>query len=235
VTWRGSEVKGLSVCVITQNERFEPLRFLANVSPVASEIVVVDGGAADDRCEVLGRHPAVRVVRRPFDDFTSQKNFAISQARGTWILMLDSDELLSDPLRNALPHLMRRWFVQFWKIRRVWLVSLDPPRYVAGRLFDHDFEIRLFRNRPNFRYPPERTVHQIFDRSTRGRGAKYRGGSILHLDFVFNDREARQAKVARYAAMDPESHAQGMNRSYLFEDGPHAILPLGEPCEALAL
>lgn len=225
----------LSVCVITENEPFEARRFLANVEPVADEILIVDGGSRDGRRALLAAHPKVRIVERPFDNFTDQKNFAFSQARGKWILMLDTDELLSDPLRAALPKLTRAWFVSYWKILRRWLVSLDPPRFVSCESLGRDYEIRLFRNQPRFRFPAHMPVHHMFDTQALGWGRKFRGGSILHLDFVHNDRAAREAKVARYASMDPASHALGLNRGYLFEDEPHELLPLDEPCQALAL
>jgi glycosyltransferase involved in cell wall biosynthesis len=223
----------LSIALITQNERFDARRWLANMSPVADELLIVDGGSTDDRRAILGADPKTRIVERTFDNFTNQKNFAFSQCRSDWILMVDSDELLSDRLREAIPGLIGAWCLDYWKILRIWLVSLDPPRYVRSHHLVSDYEIRLFRNKPNFRYPTGRGVHHIFDKETRGRGKKYRGGAILHLDFVFNDRAAREAKVAKYARMDPESHARGLNAGYLFEDDPYEFVLLDDPCAEL--
>lgn len=226
--------KTISVCLITQQERFDARRFRDNVAPIADELLVVDGGSSDDRRAVLSEHPGTRVVERPFDNFTNQKNFAFSQAKGDWIFMMDSDELLGDDLRDALPGLASARCVDFWKIRRLWLVSLDPPRYVASPGLEWNYEIRLFRNAPNFRYPASTGgVHHIFDKKTRGRGRKFRGGALLHLDFVFNDRAAREAKIARYARMDPEAHARGLNDGYIFENHPHEFRALEEACAAL--
>jgi len=55
------------------------------------EIVVVDGGSTDGTAATARSH-GCRVVRRPFDSFCRQRNHAIEQARGDWVLSIDADE-----------------------------------------------------------------------------------------------------------------------------------------------
>lgn len=211
----------LSVCLVTQDqERLLP-RLLENVAPVADEIVAVDGGSRDATAAILRAHPKVRYEHRPFDTITRQKNHAISLARCDWVLVIDSDELLSDSLRDALPSLIgacrRRWY----KLPRYWLISEDPPRYVHADALYPDFQLRLFKNLPLFRYGEGQPVHHHFPRDGRGPGKKLRGwGHLFHLDFVLNDRAAREAKVARYEQVCPDHSA---NRAYLWEDLPHEV------------
>ena len=57
----------------------------------ADEILVIDSMSTDgtpEKAEELG----AKVIRREFDDFSSQKNFAIEQATYDWIFVLDADE-----------------------------------------------------------------------------------------------------------------------------------------------
>ncbi|MBX3465403.1 MAG: glycosyltransferase family 2 protein [Planctomycetes bacterium] len=216
----------LSVVVVTQDRAALLPRFLANVAPVADEIVAVDGGSKDATADVLQAHPKVRYARRDFDTFPRQKNHAISLATSDWVLVLDSDELLSAELRQALPNLLHACRKRWYKLPRYWLVSLDPPRYVHADALYPDHQLRLFRNAPFWRYEEQRVpLHERFPRDGRGPGKKLRRGHILHLDFMLNDRATREAKVARYEQVWPGHSA---NRAYLWEDLPHEMRACAE-------
>lgn len=218
----------LSVCVVTQDQAGQLGPLLANVSPVADEIVAVDGGSADATEALLRASPKVRYFRRDLDTIARQKSFALDQARGDWILVVDTDELLSDSLRDAIPGLLRTRCRSWFKLPRYWVVRRDPPLYVHSEAHYPDFQLRLFRNAPPFRYRADQPVHAHFPRQGRGRGKKLRGSChIVHLDFLLNDRRKREEKVARYDRIDPAAHET--NLMYLYEDLAHEIRPCGEP------
>ena len=67
----------------------------------ADEILVIDSFSSDNTVEVAGKAGA-RVMQREFDDFSSQKNFAIRQATHEWILVIDADERVSDELADEI-------------------------------------------------------------------------------------------------------------------------------------
>jgi glycosyltransferase involved in cell wall biosynthesis len=209
----------LSVVLVTQSQAALLPRWLANVDPVAEEIVAVDGGSQDGTAELLRAHPKVRYARRDVDTIGRQKSFAISLALCDWVLVLDSDELLSDPLRSALPRLLGSHRNQWYKLPRYWLLSLEPPRYVHADLLYPDYQLRLFRNTPFWRYE-DLPSHARFPRRGRGPGRKLRRGHLLHLDFALHDRARREQKFARYESLQPGYSA---NRAYLWEDLPHEI------------
>jgi len=214
----------LSVCCIVQNNEALLPRFLANVERIADEIVAVDGGSTDATLEILRSNSRVRVVERPFDGFTNQKNAAIDAARGDWVLMLDSDELVSDVMATALPRLLRSRFRRWYKFPRYWLASEDPPMYVNSAKLYPDFQLRLFRNLPFFRYEAGRPVHERFPKRGRGWGRKLRKGHVVHLAFLTMSREDRERKAAAYSALNPSQ--ESTNMMYLREDSRHSI----EPC-----
>jgi glycosyltransferase involved in cell wall biosynthesis len=207
----------LSVCLVTQNAARLLPRLLANVDEVADEIVAVDGGSTDETCGILGAHAKVRLLHRPFDGrFAEQKNFAFAAARGDWILCVDSDELLGDRLRAKIPDLIRsRWYVHY-KLARYWILSGPPWTYVRSPIHYPDFQLRLFRNVPAFRYTPDRIVHHHFPREGRGRGRRLRRLHLFHFDFVLADREARERKFRRYSEIEPRTAST--SRMYLYED-----------------
>jgi glycosyltransferase involved in cell wall biosynthesis len=218
----------LTVALVTQDQEALLPRLLENVAPIADEIVAVDGGSRDATPDILRAHPKVRYERRPFDTISRQKNHAISLARSDWVLVVDSDELLSDSLRTAVPSLLRACRKRWYKLPRYWIAALDPPRYVHADGLYPDFQLRLFQRLPVFRYTEDRAVHEHFPKEGRGPGAKLRGTChIFHLDFLLNDRSKREAKVARYDALGPDRRET--NRLYLFEDLPHEIRPCAEP------
>ncbi|MGA9269905.1 MAG: glycosyltransferase family 2 protein [Lutimonas sp.] len=67
----------------------------------ADEILVIDSFSSDKTVEVA-RDAGAKVVQRKFDDFSTQKNFAIRQATHEWILVIDADERVSDELGEEI-------------------------------------------------------------------------------------------------------------------------------------
>lgn len=218
----------LSVCLITQNVAAFLPYCLAGFEDLADEIIVVDSYSNDGTVELLRNHPKVRLFHRRFQDhFGAQKNFAIEQARGEWVLIVDSDEILGDRLRERLPRLIASPRLSHYKLARYWVVSGPPWVHVQSEKHYPDYQLRLFRNRPHFRYGPDKVVHTHFPRSGRGPGRKLGRCHIFHFDFLLKDRAAREAKVSRYLKLEPGS--SGTSQMYLYETCPHRLRECLEP------
>lgn len=91
----------LSVAIIAFNEERNIERCLLSVKDVADEIVVVDSGSKD-KTEEICRSYAVRFIYHPFEGHIQQKNYAIEQCSGDFILSLDCDEALSEELKKSI-------------------------------------------------------------------------------------------------------------------------------------
>ncbi|MCB1326316.1 MAG: glycosyltransferase family 2 protein [Spirochaetales bacterium] len=136
---------GLSVCIITLNEQDRLPRCLDSVS-FADELIVVDSGSKDETAAVA-RERGARVVKRAFEGFVIQKNFAISLARFEWVLVIDADEVVTPELARAIQEVTGRDDVQAngpvaYRVARM--------SYYLGRWIRHsgwypDYNIRLFR------------------------------------------------------------------------------------------
>jgi glycosyltransferase involved in cell wall biosynthesis len=90
----------ISAVVIT----FDSARLLSAVLSALSwcdEIVVVDSGSSDRTLEIAREHGA-RIIPRAFDGFGPQKAFAVQEARNPWVLVVDSDEVVTDALREEI-------------------------------------------------------------------------------------------------------------------------------------
>jgi len=91
----------LSVVIITYNEAANIGRCLRSVAGIADEIVVVDSASTDETCAIAAGYGA-RIFQRTFDGYSGQKNFANECASHDWVLSLDGDEELSEPLRQSI-------------------------------------------------------------------------------------------------------------------------------------
>lgn len=84
----------LSLCMIVKNEKHNLPRCLASVKPYVDEMIIVDTGSEDGTPEIALQYAAKVKYFEWCDDFAAARNYAISQASGDWILMLDADEEL---------------------------------------------------------------------------------------------------------------------------------------------
>ena len=150
----------LSVALITYNEEQNLRRTLESVR-WADQIVVVDSGSTDRTVEVARSFNA-EVVERPWSGFAAQKNFALSQCTGQWILSLDADEELSPELQCQIRTLLStNPPVDAFRLRRR---NLFLGRWIRHGGFYPDSKLRLFRRaaagsaqRPHFE---DRPVHE---------------------------------------------------------------------------
>lgn len=90
----------LSAIILTRNEERNIKECLASVS-FADEMLVVDSGSTDRTATIAKEHGA-RVIAHPFVDFAAQRNFAMSQALGDWVLFIDADERVTPELAEEI-------------------------------------------------------------------------------------------------------------------------------------
>jgi len=95
----------LSAIVLTRNEEQNIEDCLAALS-WADELLVVDSGSTDRTVTLAEKHGA-RVVTHPFTDFADQRNFAMSQATGDWVLFIDADERVTPELAEEITGILR--------------------------------------------------------------------------------------------------------------------------------
>lgn len=137
----------ITACIITLNEADRIDDCLASLSCV-DEIVVVDSGSTDDtaaRCAAAG---AV-FVHHDWPGHVAQKQYAVDRASNDWVLCLDADERLSEPLRRAIEALKRDGAAG---VEGVAGFRLNRHTEYLGRWIDHSgwypqWRLRLFDRR----------------------------------------------------------------------------------------
>lgn len=95
----------ISAIVLTRNEERNIKDCLASLS-WADEMLVVDSGSTDGT-RVLAEKQGARVVTHPFTNFSAQRNFAMSQVTGEWVLFIDADERVTPELAGEMTEVLK--------------------------------------------------------------------------------------------------------------------------------
>jgi glycosyltransferase involved in cell wall biosynthesis len=136
----------VSVCMISGAEAHRIGKALESVHSWASEIIVVLNREVSDGTDSIAASFGAKVYREPWKGHIAQKNSAAEKASQPWILGLDADEVVSDPLRDE-------FFCTLSDAKRVGTCSgFDFPRlsFFQGRWIRHgdwypDHQLRLWK------------------------------------------------------------------------------------------
>ena len=90
----------ITAIIPTLNEEIHIAEAIKSVS-FADEIIVIDSFSTDKTLEIAEKMD-VKIIKRKFDDFSSQKNFAISHASNPWIYILDADERVTPQVQKEI-------------------------------------------------------------------------------------------------------------------------------------
>jgi ubiquinone/menaquinone biosynthesis C-methylase UbiE len=145
----------ISVMIIAKNEEARIEEALKSAQ-WADEIIVVDSFSTDRTVEIAKKYTD-KIFQRAFDDFSAQKNFALSKCSNNWIFSLDCDERISPGLQKAiLSAADTSYGYSAYKIKRINKIFGKELRYAAG----NDYPVRLFnKERAKFLQP----IHEILD------------------------------------------------------------------------
>lgn len=91
----------VSVIIICKNEAHIVHNVIQSVLPLTDDILVADTGSRDNTIAVA-KHAGAKVTQLPWQGFGPTKNSAIAQAKYDWILSLDADEIIDEPLLKEL-------------------------------------------------------------------------------------------------------------------------------------
>lgn len=146
----------ISVLIITLNEG-ENLKKLLPDLDFADEIIIVDSFSNDHTESVSRSFPKVIFLQHKFENFSAQRNFAISQAKNDWILFLDADEILTAQLKQEIIDTLNNTITySAYFFERVFMFENTILKY-SGNQTDKIF--RLF-NKNFAKYDENRLVHE---------------------------------------------------------------------------
>lgn len=133
-------MKKITAIIPTLNEEIHIEEAIKSVG-FANEIIVIDSFSSDKTLELAKKHN-VKIIKRKFDDFSSQKNFAIDQAQHDWIYILDADERVTPDVEKEVIEAVKNPgnYVGFY-VRRSFYLSGKIVKYGG---FQRDKVVRLF-------------------------------------------------------------------------------------------
>lgn len=133
----------LSVIILTGNSQKLIEACLKSVS-FADEIILVDDSSTDQTVEI-GQKMNAKIVqydRSAGYNFSEARNLGLKNVKGDWVLYLDSDERILEPLKNEILQIVSTDSPGAWQVSRRNIILGQEVRYAA---FWPDYVIRFFR------------------------------------------------------------------------------------------
>ena len=183
----------LSVVMITLNEEHNLARALDSVK-WAAEIVIVDT-FSQDRTKEIAKKYTDRIYDLKWSGYGPAKQFALEKASFEWVLSLDADEVLSEPLQQEIQSVLQPE-VEFDGY------SVCRMSNFLGKWMKHggwypDYVLRLFRkDKSNF---TTATVHE--ELIVTGKSGRLKG---LLLHYTDPNLEHYLTKLNRYTTLSAQ-------------------------------
>lgn len=98
---QNNNLKNISVTVLAKNSQ-KHLRKVLNSLTAFGEVILYDTGSKDTTIEIARSFRNVKIAQAPFAGFGPTHNMASASAKNDWILSIDSDEIASVDLINAI-------------------------------------------------------------------------------------------------------------------------------------
>ncbi|MEZ4829526.1 MAG: glycosyltransferase family 2 protein, partial [Bacteroidia bacterium] len=195
----------ISAVIITRNEAANISRCLRSLEGIADEIVVADSGSTDET-EQICRSQGVHFFGVEWQGYSKTKNMANNLAKGDFILSLDADEALSEPLRKAILR-QKPYLSGAYSFNRLTWFAHHPVRFCG---WYPDRKIRLFPK--NQAFWEGDFVHETLTPHP-SLTITHLTGDILHYSFSSTeDFISRMDYYARLAAQ--KLHSEGKNATW---------------------
>lgn len=183
----------ITALAITLNEAEVIESFLQSLWFV-DEIIIVDSFSTDKTVQLASKVDNVTIYKRKFDDFSAQKNFAISKAKNDWIIFFDPDEEITKQLGQEIVSTLKNPTSIAYFVKRD-LYFMEKRIKYSG--FQTDWIVRLF-NKNNCKYDGN-LVHEVL--KTEGRTSKLKTRLPHH---TYKNFDNYTNKLQRYSALQAQ-------------------------------
>lgn len=135
-----------SIGLLTYNNERHLERALESVKDF-SEIIIADGGSTDRTIELAKKYGAKIIqqscVGQGIEDFAHERNLILKEATSPWFFYLDSDEIMSPELRDAIGLISKS--VGSHDAYGVRYLKTTPDGKTPFRTFKEYYQVRLFK------------------------------------------------------------------------------------------
>ena len=198
----------ISACYIVKNEAENLVKSIKSLKNQVNEIVVVDTGSTDNTIAVARKLGAKVYSFLWQDDFSKARNFALSKAKGDWLILLDADEYFTDETAGNIRQVIRQ--AQQADALLVHLVNYDVDK---ARMQEYFYQLRIVRNQQGIHY--EGKIHEELKLS-EGKSMKFlmippEALKIYHTGYsnsVTREKVERNLRILQQAVADGQSEAE---------------------------
>lgn len=146
----------ITACYIVANEADDLRKSVQSIESIADEILIVDTGGNPAIRQIACEYNSAYLRYKWQDDFADARNFALRHISGEWIIFLDADEYLLNPV-EVRPYLQK--------------IEAEHPQVDAVISLRHEYDkdmnqeqgiclvIRFFRARQDLHY--EGRIHEV--------------------------------------------------------------------------
>ncbi len=146
-------MKEISGIILTKNNESTIKDSVLSILPLVSELIIIDDLSEDKTQDIikdLGGN--IKIVNHKLERFDNQRNLGISLAKNDWILMIDSDEIISQELSESIKNInTEENILGYWAVRE---------NRITNKKVKEDYKNRpiLFKNNLRFSYPVHETI-----------------------------------------------------------------------------
>lgn len=130
----------LSVVVITKNEEYRITACLESIK-WADEIIVVDSGSKDKTLQIVEKYTD-KIFKTDQQNFAAIRNLGVEKAVGEWVLFVDADERILEPLKIEIEAMINLSDYSAYAISRNNIIFGTAVKYGS---FWPDWVIRLLK------------------------------------------------------------------------------------------
>jgi glycosyltransferase involved in cell wall biosynthesis len=91
----------LSIVILTFNSQ-KYLSKVLNSCHFADEVIIVDSGSLDNTLKIAEKFTNVKIIHQKWLGFGKQKQAGVNATMNDWVFVLDSDEIIPDPLQKEI-------------------------------------------------------------------------------------------------------------------------------------
>lgn len=211
----------ISLCMIVKDEEACLARCLASAKPAVHELVVVDTGSTD-RTVAIANAFGAKVSQFTWNgSFADARNHGLHQARGSWVLVLDADEVIAVQDHAAIDETVRsaaKGAKAFSVLTRNYTTMIHAQGWTANddsypaeeraEGWQPSTKVRLFPNDDKFRFRGE--VHEMLEPSLREASIELKPASFVvhHYGELEQDSPKQLDKKLRYYEIGLQKLAQ---------------------------
>jgi len=158
--------------ILTKNNEDTIRESVLSIYDLVDELIIINDFSEDKTIEIIKDiDKKINIINKKLKRFDKQRNYAINIAKNNWILMIDSDEIISKKLANSIKNISEEKNIDaYWSIRENWILNKHTYEKYKNRPI-------LFKKYLKFIYPVHETILINKD------NLKKLKGNLIHKNF----------------------------------------------------